>query len=520
MRRLVTATLGLALLLVFQGCDIIERVEPSTSVSQQTAISTEDGARAIRAAMYERLHGCDSGGDDIGPALSTDWLLGPSSLADNTFVRAGANRHELLNLNDFEAGIGTVARSCAFDGINDANLLINGLTEEAVPEETAARLEAEGRFMRALYMHHMVRIFGYDPAGPESSDGLMQPASGPGSDFDLGIVIRTEPTLSTADATDKPRATVHEVYDQIVGDLTTAISLFQGLPSDAKVNSPAFATEPAAHALLARVHLYQKNYQAAEDQAQTAIDQAGTRFGADLATEDELVSMWDEGTGLNPEGIFISTTDPTTESPGVNNAISAYTSTQWTAQIPTNELINLYDSTDARLEDWYRPCFDEARGNDFTGECVQINDEGFELRKYASETNTQFADNHVHLRVAEMKLIQAEARLEEASGNPAEPLNELRSNRGLDGDLASGDVTMQRILNERRRELVAEGHRWFDMKRLGGVVEGGNRVMSKSAGSLTTPPQDPVPFSSPGVLDEISDTEIANNDSLQQNPGF
>jgi len=508
MRTLTSTAIGLCVLVLIAGCDptsVIERTEPSTSVSQETAITTEDGALGVRAQMFGEFHDAVDGQDQ----LSTDWLLGPSSQADNTFFRASSGRHQGLNLNELRAGIGTFARGRGFDVINDANLLINGIEEGVLQEGQAAKFEAEARFIRALMMHHLVRIFGYDPAGPDPSDGLVQPNTGPGADFNLGIVIRTEPTLSLEQASDKPRSTVHEVYDQIETDLNTAISLFQR--PDVSAEPPFFPSEAAAHALLARVQLYQKNYPAANQEAQTAIDQAGS-FGARMAGEDELKSMWDEGTGPNVEGIWIVSTDPTTESAGVNDAISAFTSTQWVAQLPTQELVDLYDSGDARLEDWYAQCFNEEE-NVIPSGCGNVNRDSLELQKYISETNNQFADNYVHLRISEMKLIQAEARLKGASGSAAAPLNDIRSNRGLAGDLTDGEVDMDLILDERRRELVAEGHRYFDLKRLG-------RDISKSDGKLDQPPQDDLPFSDFKVLDDISPSELANNDSLIQNPGY
>jgi hypothetical protein len=508
MRSFVTTVLTVALLTLLVGCDsVVERTEPSQSVSQGVALSNPDAIQGIRASMYDRMH---------TEALSTDWLLGPSAIADNTFFRGNQERHQGLNRNLRRDGILTLGDhngyEIIYDMINDANILINGIQEDALSEAEANKLEAEGRFIRALAMHHAVRVFGYDPNG---DGGVVSPNSGPGQGFELGIEIRTTPTLDVEDATSKPRSPVPEVYDQIVSDLEQAISIFQNLPGGVKENSEFYPSEAAAQALLARVRLYQRDWGAADTRAQNAIDLASATFGSGLASPDSgsVRSIFDERNS-NPEAIFTIATDPNAgESPGINEAISAYTTIQWIAQLPTQDLVGLYESGDARLAAWYDPCFDEVNSVKPTG-CSGVNDAGYELTKWSSEQAfNQYADNHQHLRVAEMYLIQAEARLKQQGGGVSQAiarLNDLRSERGastLDASNYNQTSAMDEILDERRRELVAEGHRFFDLKRLG-------RDIRKVQG------REDIPFRDIRILDDLPEDQLAVNDSLQQNPGY
>lgn len=494
------ATLALAILFLAQGCDsLIERTEPSTAVSQETALSNPDAIRGIRASMYDRMH---------SNALSTDWLLGPSSLADNTSFRGNQGRHQGLNVNQFRAGIGTGAYNNIYNLINDANLLIGGIEEGALPENVTAKFQGEAYFMRALAQHHLVRIFGYDPNG---QGGVVSPNSGPGQGFDLGIELRTEPTLSVDDASSTARSPVPAVYDQILSDLQQAQSLLGGLPDDVKEKSRFYPSEAAVQGLRARVRLYRRNWQGANTAAQNAIDLAGSVLGSDLAEPSELTAIFDETTGNNPEAIFEIDTDPATESVGVNLAISAFTSIQWAAQLPTQDLLNLYGPDDARRDHWYSPCFDEVNDQAFTG-CSDVNEQGLELDKYNSEQGiSRFADDYPHLRIAEMVLIQAEARLRtQGVGAAISRLNDLRAQRNaseLDPANFDFDSAYDEILAERRRELVAEGHRFFDLKRLG-------RDIQKPLG------RDPVPFSDVRVLDDLPPGQLEVNEELVQNPGY
>lgn len=501
MRTFVTVTLAAtALLFATTGCDsVVERTEPSTAVSQRTALSNPDAIRGIRASMFDWFHDND---------LSTDWLLGPSALADNTSFRSNQERHQQYNVNSLRAGVGGPAYFEGYNCILDANLLIKGIEEGALPENVAAKFRAEAYFMRALVQHHLVRAFGYDPDG---NGGVVSPQTGPGQGFDLGIVLRTEPTTTLERATDKARAPVPAVYEQIVSDLQQAQSIYEGLPNDVKENSRFFPSAAAVQALLARVRLYQRDWSAADAAAQNAIDLAGSTLGSSLADPSEVLAIFDETTGNNPEAIFEIDTDPATESPGVNLAISAYTSIQWGAQLPTNSLIDLYEEGDARLDKWYEPCFNEVAEQKFGG-CADVNDEGFELTKYSSEQGvSRFADDYPHLRVAEMVLIQAEARLNtDGTGAAISRLNDLRAQRNASQlDPANFDFqgAYDEILAERRRELVAEGHRFFDLKRLG-------RDIQKPAGRSA------VPFSDPRILDDIPPGQLDVNEELVQNPGY
>lgn len=513
MRTLATATLVTALLFVLSGCDsVVERTDPSTSVAQETALSSPDAIQGVRASMFDRMHGTlddPDNIDDVSNGLNTDWLLGPSALADNTFFRGNQERHQGLNRNLLRSGIGTEAYNNIYNVVNDANVLINGIRQGAIPPEQETKLKAEARFMRALVLHHAVRIFGYDPDG---QGGVVSPNSGPGAGFNLGVVVRTEPTLSVEDATSKPRSTVPEVYQQINADLDQALSAFQGLPSEAKENSPFFPSEAAVQALRARVKLYQRDWSAANSAAQSAINLAASSFGSGLAQDSsELASIFDETSGGNPEAIFTISTDPATESIGVNESISAYTSLFWLAQLPTQDLISEYEAADARLEAWYEPCFDEINDED-PGGCGEVNSQGLELHKYASERSfSRYADDYVHLRIAEMYLIQAEARLNTGGVGPAiSRLNDLRTTRGA-SQLNPANFTeasaYDEILDERRRELVAEGHRFFDLKRLG-------RDIAKAAG------RSDVPFNNFRVLDDLPPAQLGVNDELEQNPGY
>jgi hypothetical protein len=429
--------------------DILTDVKPATSLTGDAVLSTAAGVEALRASMYSKIRA------NFG--YTTLYLLGPSALADETRNRPGQSRFDDLNTNSSTDGRTSSLTEWGgtYSIILDANLLINNIPDGVLAAGLKERYRGEALAIRAFAMHHLARTISYEPTQTAARG------------FDLSIVIRTTPTVIAADADNRPRSTVAEVYTQIRADIAEAKTLLAGVTATNTNN--VYANLNFVQALEARVELYAGNWSAASTAAQAAITGSG-RSLANTATA--VANMFSRATSV--ETIFRITPNANTEQIGgsnVNNGPAAYTSDQWVAQIPTQKVLGLYAAGDHRLAGWYIPCFNRA-GNAAAPGCGTVNTAGVALAKYYGR-NTNLSDDLHYMRLGELYLIWAEAAAKAANDPNAgvAPLTTLRTARNAGavpaGALASMADFENFILEERMRELVGEGHRFYDLKRLG-----------------------------------------------------
>jgi hypothetical protein len=145
---------------------------------------------------------------------------------------------------------------------------------------------------------------------------------------------------------------------------------------------------------------------------------------------------------------------------GVNNSICSLTanvfpSAQFILTV-TDELFNSFETTDVRRAAWTATTRTGASGTVYRS------------NKWLGAKG-DFLQNLPIIRGSELYMIRAEARFRtgNAAGARAD-LNALRTKRGISavaGDLA-GNALFEAIMDERRKEFVLEGHRWFDLKKL------------------------------------------------------
>jgi len=489
MRRTVTTLLfllGFATALV--GCDQVglDEAEPSQSVSSGQVFEDLTGFEATLADAYDGLQ-------DVG-RYGQHFMLYPDAMADNAGFIQGANRYNDVTGNLPGAHLTTYG--APYDDINLTNNIIEKIQgfqniEAPDPQVVRDRIRGQAHFLRGLAYFDLVRTHAYEPG---------QEVNG----FDLGVILRTQPTETPDDADFRPRSTNAEVYTQIVSDLETATTLLAG-----KDLSKFRANEAAAYGLLARVQLYQGNYAEAETAATNAIESAGS-IGATMMSPGDFPGAWFSETlpgtlfelkmTQGQDGAATNTNESLASLSYAERAASAPASEGYRTfnfqVVPTADLVGTYQIGDAR-----RSIIDTLS----SGEII--------LQKY-SQTLGSNTDRIPILRLAEMYLIRAEARLElgtpDTDGAQSD-LDEVRTNRGLPSiGNVSGTALLDSIYMERRRELAYEGHRFFDLKRRGLDIPKPQSNVSRTV----------LEYDNFRVLAPFPNGQVTSNPELVQNPGY
>jgi starch-binding outer membrane protein, SusD/RagB family len=249
-----------------------------------------------------------------------------------------------------------------------------------------------------------------------------------------------------------------------------------------------FANYAAAHALLARIHLYLENWQDAIDHADIAMSSTSVQL---LNTEAAFINN-PFNSVPNPESIMELNIDPVEESLGSNVGLCPWTQPQhWFDVVPSQNLL-----------DTFAP-------NDYRNHLFSVHTDDWPVSlKWACSTGA-FDDNVPLIRLPELYLIKAEAYAElDNLPQALAYLEDLQTTRGLDPFVsADKDEIIEEIMTERRRELNFEGHRFYDLKR---------RAMdiTKQEGATT------LPYTDFRVLSIIGQGEVDNNPLLDQNPGY
>ena len=323
-------------------------------------------------------------------------------------------------------------------------------------------LEAEARFIRGFCHFDLVKWYAQSYLFTAEASHLGVP-----------IITKTE-------IGEPSRNTVKEVYDFVIEELTYAAENLD----NSKI--PFFANKAAAYALLSRVYLYKGDWSLAEAAATSALAEVSTVY-----TETEWVDSWDLfGAG---EALFEISNNPASDSDvpgGGENFPSLYDYAGYGDLVLTDDVVSIFDHKDIR------------------GGIIYADPNGeYRCMKYPGYNGVVGVDNFIVIRVSEVYLNRAEARIEQTKGALAlADINMIRSNRGL-ADLLTVDI--DDILLERRRELLLEGHQLFDLTRRGLDVDRGADCYASV---------DYVPYGNYLLAFPIPDNEVNANTNMVQNP--
>ena len=455
----------LACLTVAAACEALDQA-PSTSVTTDTAITgVEDLANAVNGAYYVATYGTML---TVASEMSiyAD-LVGPDSYQP---ASSGQNASRL-------AGFSMTANDTynAYYYLYAAIASVNSALEKAAlleDQEAVAPYVAELYAMRGLFHFHLATYFAPIPTS--------------GSENQFGLVLADK--VFDIDYVGK-RASLADTYAFIIGDFTKAVET--GLNKDRNTGHLNYW---AALALRARANLYAGNYAAALDDAEEVLETSPYR----LYTIDNYTKVWSqEGADeVIMEYLQTDTYNAQRYAPGYYASPRGYSEY---GVSPEFYLWITSDPSDVRSQMVADYSVAPEGNPDYNAGYYPLKFPG-----NAGASVPAYVNNIKVLRLSEMLLVAAEAALK-TGGDADSYVNALRRNR-IVGYEDVATVTLEDILNERRKEFFAEGQIAFDFWRNG---------LEVANGSLVTGPQDyrtVLPF----PKEEI---DLAKG-LLMQNPGY
>lgn len=411
---------------------------PADAIATEQAFETVSDAEKWDNMFYTQLRGRYYGIFTFTTDVQADQLNATVNYGNRN---GGPHRWDFLagdySLQDVWAGY--------YSALNNINTAIEGFaTIEPKNEQEAASLKTyvgDAHLARAYYYLNLVIRWGnaYTPATAAS---------------DLGVPLVLAPDLLGMPA----RATVQQVYDQILADITIAKA---NLSSEDGASGATWFNRDVVTALEARVRLYMQDWSGARTAAQSLIT-SGT-YPLYTSAED-LQAMWLND--ADQEVIFAPFVSNPNELPLTNSIYLGFNSTSNKYQpdfVPSQWVLDMYDENDHRKDAYFKevPLF--LGGEDYTDYIVYKYPGNPELYDGAV---TNYANSQKIFRIAEMYLIAAEAAFRDNDETGARGhLNALRQARGLTAVTTSGPALWNEIKDERFRELAFEGFRLDDLKR-------------------------------------------------------
>ncbi|WP_172278951.1 RagB/SusD family nutrient uptake outer membrane protein [Chryseobacterium sp. LAM-KRS1] len=427
-----------------QGCsdDFID-VSPSENIPESNLeiYNNNDGANQFVTAIYAKF---------LDWNMSTFAWIGVTSIVSDDADKgsspgdAGSDK-DILDALNFTPSTPSFKELFAsnYQGINRANQALKYIPQlNKADENLRKRLLGEAKFLRAFMYFTLVKSFG----GVPLVDHV--PVSGVEEDKKMTLTRKSK----------------EEIYAFIEQDLKDAI---QSLPDKSTYtgNNVGRASVGAAHALLAKVYLYQKKWQ-------LALEQANLVTGYSLTPD--FIDIYKVSGENNAESIFeIQGTGGT-----AGRAIQQYSQVQgargttgwgWGFATPTQGLYDAYSATDTRRD----ATIIHRDMTLYDGYHVGPNVENkfYNYKAYSSNYRDQAStDTNIrYLRYAEILLIKAEAMNELGQTSSAIPfLNQVRSRAHVANTTATSQADVRTaIWKERRLELAFEHDRWFDLVRTG-----------------------------------------------------
>lgn len=439
MKKVKYLTLALAATTIAGSCStdrFLDEKPPLTTMLDQ-AITNESQLKIGVNGLYNNLQSTSTYGGAI-PTLS-------ELLADHAFVSINnSNRFALTRqpslsfYTKFNGDISGIWSGLYGTILNANNVLQNKgmISDDPDISGTPAEYFAQAHAVRAMCYFDLITLFAQYPGGA-------------GANPELGVPLH----LDVAFGLGKKRATVSEVYAQILSDLDAANASIASSTERKKL------TKAGINMLYSRYYLATRDYQKADMYAQMVLDDTNSTL-LPLNTTG-IANFWAPAGETNAEVIF-GLDFNSLDLPGANDALIAtwYSGGTYKQNFATKAFYDTFGAADVRRGRWYTTV--GATGVNLAN--YPDNPKPVDVTKYKTIDR-----DVVVMRKTEAVFNQLEALYHI---NPALALTKLNTWVTTFRDpgysfTQTGQSLLEEILLQKNKELFLEGFRYRDLKRNG-----------------------------------------------------
>ncbi len=461
-----------AVLVCLSSCDGFLDTAPTGQLADAQIITNMDGLRAVLTGTYRSIR--DGAGYGVN-FYSPEGIMAVSSATSSDLMINDEQPGDLWFFTQFAVqrydGTQPVPKNmwnAMYKIISNANVVIANIENVSGDEDEKGEIKGQALALRARCYFNLVRFYQHTYIIAKSHPG---------------VPLYLEPSVEPL-----ARATVEEVYQQIVSDLKEA----EGLLANYSRPTKEYYNKDVVNFLLANVYLTMNNWS------------EGQKYANKIRTSYSLMSMDDYKAGfstMNKEWVlgYVQTAQDYWWYDshacwfdfGQNNA-------PWQAEmfIPVNYFVETIMKDDPRNLTIPNPLYE---GKYAATKFLELRDAG------------PYGDLF-DMRAAEMYLVEAECAARAGDVATAKSvLNQLQQERGAAVTTATTQADLiNAVLLERRKEMWGEGLDFFDILRLQKPINN-----TTAMGFYFDISQ---PANSNKLIMMIPEKEMINNSLMVQNP--